>query len=222
MKKNPLLFIGLLFAIIGSIFFGIGCVTFVEHNEFMETAVPVEAFIDSISVTGSGDDKDYDVHVYYKYNNETISNYLNFYSSSMHEGDVLTIYCDPMNPHRVESGSPVFSILFGGLGGVFAIIGFTLTISSIRSNKKDKKLKSTGQLINAQITNVFVDYNLTVNGRHPYKIECGYLAPNGQYFQFVSKGVWTNPQYFIGNVCPVYVNPNNPNEYYVDTSWLER
>ena len=216
MKKNPLLLVGLIFALVGFLLVGVAFTTLRNHNEFMETAVPVEAFIDSIIVTDSANKKSYDVHVYYIYDNKTISNELNFYNSSMHEGDIITLYCDPMNPYHVEEERPIFSIIFMAIGGTFATIGVILIILNFRV----KKTFTQAQLINAQITNVFMNYNVTVNGRHPYKIECGYLASNGQYFQFISKDVWTNPQSFIGQVCPVYVNPNDPSKYSVDTSWL--
>ena len=111
------------------------------------------------------------------------------------------------------------------LGLVFLIVGLGFIFNALYNSHKRKKLKLNGTLINAQITGIAKDYSTIINDENPYIFTCGYLAPNGSYFEFKSKGILLhdiNPNQFMGRVIPVYLDPKKPSYYYVDCEWMTK
>ena len=73
-----------------------------------------------------------------------------------------------------------------------------------------------------EITEAFICRNYTVNGRHPYKLECKYEDVfSGITHMFSSDYVWENPQAYIGRQVKVYCNRDFTGPYYVDLDSLQ-
>lgn len=216
-----LLVVGLLIGVVGPIL-----VKKAEVKE--EDRVYTTATITRIEVYGMDDDETHDVYVEYRVGGEKIENELNYYTSSMREGDTIEIYYDKNNVNRIGSkGGDNLFILFPILGGIAAIIGLGLIISPLLSNQKKQKLMKTGQEVVATIRNINMNNSVVVNGKNPYILECSWVNPSDNLeYTFKSEYLWDDPRNKIMNQniteCRVYINPNNLKEYAVDTSFLEK
>lgn len=101
----------------------------------------------------------------------------------------------------------------------------------IKIKRKAKRLKANGKRIIAYISTFYEDDKFIHLFRHPYIVGCDYNnndmsglctnLSNGRS-QFKSDHTWVNPEKFRWHECPVYINPKNPRDYYVDLSWLEK
>lgn len=76
---------------------------------------------------------------------------------------------------------------------------------------------ATGDTVEAEITGIREDDNQSMNGRHPIIVSCRYVASDGRIYLFHSGSFWyesyeIDPQRKVR----VYVDRNNPFNYYVD------
>jgi len=122
--------------------------------------------------------------------------------------------------HRAEE--PEFLLVFGIVGGIFTVLGCCFLPVVFLAGKKKRELLTKGQKIYAEVTNGQICYNYTVNGRHPFKLECKYEDPyTGATYLFSSECVWEDPLVYVGHSVPVYVDPNKMSRYYVDIESLK-
>lgn len=111
---------------------------------------------------------------------------------------------------------PLFTIIYCSIGGVFAIIGAAFLLVTMRNKKKKKKLLEKGRKYYAEVTGAVINYQVQVNRRFPYRLDCKYIDEvTGITYLYRSSNVWENPDQYIGLQVPVYVNPDKPKEYYV-------
>ena len=81
----------------------------------------------------------------------------------------------------------------------------------------------TGKRVYAEVTGGVVNYAYTVNGRHPYKLECCYTEEiTGIKYLYRSGNIWIDPQLFVGQQVAVWVNPADLSKYYVDVDSLQQ
>ena len=220
--RRPLVFAGIILWFIGIPFLVMGVLMGIQEKNFQENAVEVNGIIDTIAIDRHGDDTDYDVFVSYNFEGEDYSNVrLNAYSSSMYEGEEITLLLNPDNPREVQAENVgiILTAVFGGIGVLIFLIGLILLIiSSIRS-RRNKNLMETGQHVYGEIESLDRDTTVTINGRHPYRIYCKYQDPQtGYIYKFKSKILDFNPNdsYKIGDQIGIYLEPGNFKHYYVD------
>lgn len=81
----------------------------------------------------------------------------------------------------------------------------------------NKKLKETGIAIPAVIAEVAINNSVSINGRNPRKLICEGVIPSGEkrYFESANVSAMTHPS-VVGQSITVYIDPQNPNKYYVD------
>ncbi len=123
---------------------------------------------------------------------------------------------------RVPIGTELFghmmSFIFGVIGLPFLFIGIGFLIYCIRKKKQTQMLLETGQQIWATVTGYEVNVNVSVNGRHPIRLNCEYRDPyTGSVILYRSGNCWNPGEGYVGQSAAIYVNPNHPREYYVDT-----
>ena len=109
----------------------------------------------------------------------------------------------------------------GLMGVLFIAIGGTFLFIQIRKKRIAKKIRAEGRRLNAVVTGVSLDSSVTMNGRNPFVVNCQYT--DGMVIHtFKSGHIWYDPSSVIGpgTEISVYVNPNNYNEYCVDTDSL--
>lgn len=227
-KNNIVNFVFAFFSLIGFIFFSLGIVLFFTLSIDKEDRVYTTAIIERIDQYRDSDgDTSYDVFVSYIVDDKKYIEELNSYSSSYREGKEIEVYYDKNNPNKVRTNGFEFGFLiFSGLGLIFVVIGISGIVKGILKKKKEKELKQTGMIIEAEYVTTLVNRNFEVNGENPYNIICKFYNYNTNQFEEIkSDNLWFNPEPAImqNNITKfkVYVNPNNLSEYFIDTSEIE-
>lgn len=114
-------------------------------------------------------------------------------------------------------------IAFPLVGFVFMIVGLSFLLGARAAAAKLRKLRETGERIDADIIGVQWNTSLRVNGQCPLVICCQAVNPaNGKVYVFRSKNVWYDPTPFIEHLTtlPVYVDAANWKRYAVDTDGI--
>lgn len=81
------------------------------------------------------------------------------------------------------------------------------------------KLEHTGQLVWATVKEIEVDYSTTVNGMNPHWVVCEVVnEAENTIYRYTSRKVYEDLFYRIepGNKVAVYVNYDDPDDYYVN------
>lgn len=110
------------------------------------------------------------------------------------------------------------------LAGPFFLIGISFYLVKKYNDQKAKRLKSFGKMILTDFKEVRVNASLEMNGRNPNKvISRWYDKDNHTLYIFKSVNIWYDPAMFLEErKIPVYINPNNPKDYYMDLSFLPK
>ena len=193
-------------------------------NSRIENKVYVTGIITNIDSSYNSNHDDYDVYVKYEVDGEFVISKMNYYSSSMSQGDKIEIYYDKNNPNIISSNLSDNLFLLGIiLCSLIPLIGIIVIIFIVKSKVKKHKLIKSGNQVSAEFVDVIVNKSYTVNGRHPFKIICKWINPNDNMeYEFKSENVWYDPYNFILDnditEFKVYIDPNNHKKYYVDIS----
>ncbi|MCR5417206.1 MAG: DUF3592 domain-containing protein [Pseudobutyrivibrio sp.] len=118
------------------------------------------------------------------------------------------------------SGDPVAGILIGGIvGATFIIAGIPFIIVPHAIKKKNENLIANGRKLVGEVEEIGLNYQVMINGRHPYIVYAKYVDPTyGYIYKFKSGSVYFNPHdsYDIGDSIDIYVDPSNMKKHYVD------
>ncbi len=114
----------------------------------------------------------------------------------------------------------ILSGVFGLIGGVFTFLGVVFLAVLGGSGKKRRRLKETGERVNARILDLEPNFTIRVNGRCPLRLLCEY-EEGGVVYRCRSQNLWEYPS-LRGDTVPVYRNPRNYREYYVDVEAVLR
>lgn len=224
--NNTPAFVGLVFMAIGLIFLIVGIIIGAVGSNFAENADEVMALITEIDVEWDADgDIHHKVFVDYSYNGQDYQYvHLDYYSSSMFEGDEIEILVSRENPRKISSakGTMVMVIIFASLGLAFTIGAMIPFILMIRNKAKRTELMKNGRPIYATVEKIGQNNHIEVNGKNPHIVYCVYEdIYSGVVYRFKSKNIWTDPNPVIqpGSTVTVYVggpNPEDYSKYYVD------
>lgn len=228
--KKILIIIGSVFFIIGACLVGVWLTQLINHHAFIKNAQKTDAVITDIF---SGE-KEYQkrtktkhkiyatdgikVIVSYYVNGREYKSELGYYSSNMKVGDEIAVYYREGSPKTIRTNVRIDIIIYGCVGIPFLLIGSAFLLICIRKIKSKKRLLRESSPIYATITGVSIHYSVKVNNIHPYQIDCQYTDPKTNIIHiFHSEGILYDPSTMIqSETVPVYVNPKNYNEYYVD------
>lgn len=126
---------------------------------------------------------------------------------------------------RLKGGSEaqIYSV-FGVAGLVMLVIGGALAMHAYRRQKDIAWLEQHGQRIETQLIDIRRVTYLKVNGRAPYVLVCKGKAPSGETMVFKSDMLGFRPQVDLEEkiIVPVFIDPQHPKRYYVDTTFLSR
>lgn len=221
--------VGIIFFIIGAIFATIGVVVYNNETNFKESALITDAtIVDIRAVVDSDGETSYDVYVEYYVDSVLYDGKLNYYNSTMEHGDLVKIYYDPNNPEKfVGDGSTSVLIIMIIIGGIFSILGIGFIIFNIKSKIKRNKILKYNFIIQANIVNCVLNENILINGVHPHNLIATIMSPyDGLTYTFKSESIMKDLtpiiQAYSINTVPVYVNPQNYKEYYVDIDYFKR
>lgn len=209
---------GGIFALVGMGLLIGGIIWFTSTKKFISNADVVSATISEIdSYRDSDGDYHYRVFVAYEYNGRNYDVYLPEYSSSMYEGKKINVYVDPDNPGKVRGKSMAYlgPIILMGMGGVFSAIGLPIMIAGLKKQSKKKRLLAEGERRYATIVGSGRT-NVKINGRYLHYVDCEYQDPySGMKYLYRGGQLREDPYHLMGMQVPVYVDRNDPSQYYV-------
>lgn len=147
---------------------------------------------------------------------------------SFARGEAVTVIYDPDKPGKaiIDSFSQrfLFPLIFGGVGGIFALTGGWFVIRHQRRKSMIAELKARGMRISADFQRCYLDTSVKINGRSPYKVTAQARHPaTGKLASFMSDGIWIDlSDQLEGGKVPVIVDPTKPKKYWVDLSeWFD-
>lgn len=148
---------------------------------------------------------------------------------SYHVGEAVKVWYNPENPDDVLLGgweSWLIPIIFGFFFVVFGGVGFGGLFGQFAKNKKRVWLRDQGKPLEVEMTGVFLNSSLKVNGRSPWVIQAQWLdATTNTMYTFESDNIWYDPTNYIGENAKklrVLIDPDNPKAYWMDTSFLPK
>ncbi len=219
--KGVIRIIGVIFSVIGVVALIATIILLTNTIKFSSNADEVTATITSIEYGRVHGRLQRDVYVSYTYEGAQYDDvYLNYYSYNMREGGEIKILVDREYPTYIASKfSMIIFVLPAILALVFGGIGFTFLFASRSNNKKKEYLMENGRVLHGVVELIDFNWNLTVNGIHPYLVYCQYNdMGTGTVYKFKSENLYFDPnQYYnIGDSIDIYVDPNNYRKYFVD------
>jgi hypothetical protein len=178
-KKGRLFaLVGGIFGIIGVVFLGVGVVLAVSSAIYLASAERAEGRVVALNDRPSSGSRS---SVWYPTVEYTVDGRVYAFDSSFASsppaysvGDPVPVAYDPADPSdaRIVSfgTSYLLPTIFGGMGVVFAPLGGLLFAHGRRIRRQHEWLLRNGREVWAQIVHVGLDFNVKVNGRHPYVV----------------------------------------------------
>lgn len=116
------------------------------------------------------------------------------------------------------------SMILGGLGSLFFLIGGGMVLASVLKGRKQEYLKRNGTRISTTFQSVELNTSLAVNGRHPFRVFTQWTNPStSEIHVFESDDLWFDPSPHINErAITVFIEPGNPKKYHVDLSFLPK
>ena len=115
-------------------------------------------------------------------------------------------------------------MLFGGLGGIFALIGGGFLVSGLRRRRLRSWLQQFGMRVEAKYTGTRLDSSVRISGRHPWRITAQWQNPaTGLVHTFESELLGYDPSEFVrSETVAVWIDADDPERHYVDTTFLPK
>ena len=138
----------------------------------------------------------------------------------------VDVLYEPANPEQARLNfEPVLwgpSLAFGGIGCVLATIGASILGVKARRRHVRAWLAESGARVKATYAGAFYEKTFDVFGRSPWRLLCKWKHPATQEVYLLrSDRIWFDPAPFVKReALDVLVNPDKPNQYYVDISFL--
>ena len=111
----------------------------------------------------------------------------------------------------------IFLACFGGIGGMFLIIGLALLGADVRRRIRMRRAYEGGYCVDAEIIGVTVQKNVNMSGRHPIVVECAWTDPSGVVHVYRSRYLYTDVSKFLtSGTVPVYIDRFDENIGFVD------
>ena len=103
------------------------------------------------------------------------------------------------------------SVILCGIGVIFLAVGGVLALRERWKRDLETELRTRGQAIQAQVTGVSLNYSVSINGRHPYRVEASYKDPaTGTVHVFRSHNLNFDPtEYVKDRTVTVYCDGND-------------
>jgi len=225
------------FGIVGAVFFfvGIGLLTgsfFLWRNneEFRLHALKTEGVVVDFAQHRSDENSiTYSTVVEFKDQNEHIIRFSSSISSSSpgyHRGNQVTVFYNPDNPQEAQIDSFMENwfgtIILGGLGALFTLLGAGFLISQINKYRVKRWLNTHGMPIQVKLKEINQDTSINVNDRHPWRLYSEWQHPvTGKVYLFESDPIWFDPtDYMNREYLNVLVNADNPKQYHMNIDFL--
>ena len=111
---------------------------------------------------------------------------------------------------------PFLHYMFLILGALFASIGLAMVYGEWKRLRGEQVARREGTPYDAVVVSVEINFNVTMNDKHPWFITCQLQEPfSGSLNTYVSHDVFDRPQSEPGDIVRVYIKEST-GEYYVD------
>jgi hypothetical protein len=126
-------------------------------------------------------------------------------------------------PGFIKGTGDFFTHLPWQILAFFLIIAIIPAVYYYRLNKRIKYLKYYGQQITADIIEISKDQSTKINGSPVYRIHLSWKNPSDSFtYDFKSRMFLYHPgPYIKGKTLPVWIEQNNPNNYWVDVTEIK-
>ena len=133
---------------------------------------------------------------------------------------IVRIYYDPADPNKIIWKHESFSIVWFVVGSLFLAAGILGSWQMYKTVKKKKRLMEIDYRVMADIHDISKKgYTTRSGGSYYFFIHASYTE-GGQKHDFKSQQLNFDPSAFLNTKVPVYVDPHNYDDYYVDTDSL--
>ncbi|MCL2696692.1 MAG: DUF3592 domain-containing protein [Oscillospiraceae bacterium] len=112
----------------------------------------------------------------------------------------------------------ILGMIFTLIGVPFLGVGAGLFMRTVKKANRRRALIAAGDSVTAKIIGAGPGL-VTINSMPTYVMKCAY-EQDGQTYIFASDAITFYPEEFMGKEVRVWVNRNNPKNYYVDTDSL--
>lgn len=115
------------------------------------------------------------------------------------------------------------SLVLGGIGSVFLLIGSAFVLPPLLSRRRARDLAVSGEAVVAVPVDVQRNTSYSVNGQHPWRIIAQWQNPaTGKLHLFRSDNLWFDPSRFVATQkeIRVLIDPQKPKRYSMDVSFL--
>ena len=111
----------------------------------------------------------------------------------------------------------IFLAVFGGIGGIFLILGLAFLLADIIRRRRLRSAYFGGNCVDAEITGVVTVNNVNMMNGHPRIVECAYTDASGTVHIYRSRYLYGNVETLLkSKTVPVYIDRNNDNIGFVD------
>ncbi|MDP5240807.1 DUF3592 domain-containing protein [Uliginosibacterium sp. 31-16] len=227
--RNPLKIFQYIFGGIGAVTLIIALILFANTRSFLSEAQRAPGVILELVASESDDSTVYHPVVGY----QTPDGENRFFQSSVgsnppayEEGEKVEVLYSPSKPDdaRINSFFSLWggALIVGGLGSIFFAVGAGLWLIVLRGTRREARLRKLGHVVEAAYLRVEKNTSLELNGANPWRIVCQWQDPKTtKLHMFFSQNLWFNPESRIDRQSiPVFIDPLNPQSYFVDTSFL--
>ncbi|MEE4201021.1 DUF3592 domain-containing protein [Erythrobacter sp.] len=223
---------GVIFAVFGMLFAGIGGWIWLGERSFEARSVAAEGTIIEMDRYRDSDHKTMFRPIAeftdangrrHKFASKTSSS-----SPAFSVGENIAVLYDPAAPHdaRIDSFSQryLLPVIFMAFGGLFLLIGGGAAGSSLSSARTTARLKQSGLRVEGTVVDVFKDESVRINGRSSWRIVAEATHPEtGELRDYTSDRLWDRPVGVdIGNGVPVYLSRGGAKAYFVDAANASR
>lgn len=118
---------------------------------------------------------------------------------------------DPEDPE-------IFLYVFGGIGSLFLIAGLVMLLADVRRRAQLRRAYEGGYYVMAKIAGAGEQNSVSLNGRHPFVLECHYTDPDtGTVHVYYSRYLFVNVDDLLqSDEVPVYIDRMNDRVGFVD------
>ncbi|MCB9798867.1 DUF3592 domain-containing protein [Candidatus Nomurabacteria bacterium] len=232
MTKSPSFGFGIML-LFGIVFAGVAIGIFVNSYLFLQTAEHTQGkVVEIVERRDSDGDMMYSPKVAFETPTGESIAFVSAVSSNFPLYDVgegVDVAYQPNNPHKAKLEGSVVNwivpVIFGLFGSVFLVVGVIGLVHAHHRKKEIAFLMQSGNRIVAKVERSMVDRSYKINNKSPYRLYAVAHDPmRNTVKEYKSEYIWYNPNEFAppGKEITVMVHPQNPDIYYMDTSFLPK
>lgn len=111
----------------------------------------------------------------------------------------------------------VFLSVFGGVGGLFLLLGLVFLFLDIRRRYRLRRAYEGGNRVDAEILGTVEQRNVNMPGGHPRMVECAWTDSSGVVHVYRSRYLYTNVTKLLkSDTVPVYIDRYDESVGFVD------